>query len=125
MAALKANMESALCDAVQVCELQRWAEKLEQRVQTLEQELHGLGGHGVSDYEVMKDEETVGPCLSVRSVVQQKVKHEWPMAQGRHPQGACNVTEFTTYRPFTQAEWVDLGKQIQQGHEDMLATWVL
>lgn len=37
--------------------------------------LHGLGGHGVSDHEVMTDEEPVGPCLSVRSVVQQKVKH--------------------------------------------------
>ena len=82
-------------------------------------------GTMVSHTEVMKNEETVGPCLSVRSVVQQKVKHERPMAQGRHPQGACNVTEFTIYRPFTQAEWADLGKQIQQGHEDTLTTWVL
>ena len=47
------------------------------------------------------------------------------MAQGRHPQGPPSVTEFTTYQPLTQAEWVDLGKQIQQGHEETLATWVL
>lgn len=125
MAALKANIESALCDAVQVCKLQRWAEKLKQQVQTLEQELHGLGGHGDSDYEVMKDEEPVGPCLPVRPVVQHKVKHKQPMAQGRHPQGAPNVTEFTTYQPFTQAEGIKLGKQIQQGHGETLATWVL
>ena len=123
--ALKVNMESVLHDALQVCKLKRQAEELEQLVQMLEQKLHGLVECVTLDYEVIKDEEPTGPCLSVRSVVQQKVKHEWPMAQGRHPQGACNVTEFTTYRPFTQAEWVDLGKQIQQGHEDMLATWGL
>lgn len=75
------------CDAVEMCKLQRWAEKLEQQVQTLEQELHGLGGHGVADYEVMKDEEPVGPCLSVRSVVQKKVKHEQPWPRGGIPRG--------------------------------------
>lgn len=38
--ALKADMDSALCDAVQVHELQRWEEKLEPH--TLEQEMCGL-----------------------------------------------------------------------------------
>ena len=73
----------------------------------------------------MKDEEPVGPCLSVRPVVQHKVKHKQPMAQGRHPQGAPNVTEFMTYQPLTQAQWINLGKQIQEGHGETLATWVL
>ena len=44
----------------------------------------------------------------------QKVKHEQPMAQEGHPQGAPNVTESTIYQPHTQVEFVDLGKQFQQ-----------
>lgn len=57
----------------------------------------------------MKDEEPVGPCLSVRPVVQHKVKHKQPMAQGRHPQGAPNVTEFMTYQPFYSGTVDQLG----------------
>ena len=52
LTALKENMENALCDAAPVHELQRWAEELEQQMQMLEQELHGLGDHGVSDCEI-------------------------------------------------------------------------
>lgn len=42
--------------------------------------------------------------------MQQKVKNKQPMAQGGewHPQGALNVTEFVTKKPYTQAELVDL-----------------
>lgn len=68
----------------------------------LEKEMCGLEELSVLDYEVMRDDddkncETVGPCLAVRLVVQQKVKPEQPMAQGEHPQGALIVTEFMTY----------------------------
>ena len=50
----------------------------------------------------MRDEdgehcETTGPCLAAMPIVQQKVKHEQPMAQAGHPQGAPNVTEFIAY----------------------------
>ena len=41
--------------------------------------------------------ETTGPHLAAMPTVQQKVRHEQPMAQGGHPQGAPSVTEFTTY----------------------------
>ena len=41
--------------------------------------------------------ETMCPRLEERPVVQQKVKHEQPMAQGGYPQGALNVTEFMTH----------------------------
>nr|XP_005902765.2 PREDICTED: limb region 1 protein homolog [Bos mutus] len=54
----------------------------------------------------------VGPWLAVRPVVQQKGKHEKPVAHGAssrgHPQVAPSVTEFTMYRPYTQLELVDL-----------------
>ena len=74
----------------------------------------------VSDREEVSDcdderYETEGPHLSVRPIVQQKVSHEQPMAQGQgHPQGAPSVTEFTTYQPYTQAELFGLGKQFWQ-----------
>lgn len=33
---------------------------------------------------------------------------------GGHPQGVPSVTEFTTCPPYTQAEFVNLGKQFRQ-----------
>ena len=50
----------------------------------------------------MRDEdeehcETTGPRLAAMPIVQQKVKHEQPMAQAGHPQGAPNGTEFIAY----------------------------
>ena len=82
----------------------------------LEQEPRGPKEPSISDCEVVSDGDderydTVGPCLAARAVIQQKVKREQPMVQGGHPQGAPIVTEFMTYRPYTQAELVDLGKQ--------------
>ena len=65
-------MESVLHDALQVCKLKRQAEELEQLVQMLEQKLHGLVECVTLDYEVIKDEEPTGPCLSVRPIVQQQ-----------------------------------------------------
>ena len=62
----------------------------------------GLEELSALDYEAMRDDddencETMDPCLTVRPVIQQKVKHEQPMAQGGYPQGALNVTEFMTH----------------------------
>ena len=69
--------------------------------------------------------ETASPHLAVRPVVQQKEKHEQPVTQGAHPQGAPSATEFTTYRPYTQAELVDLGKKFWQKQGETLAAWLL
>ena len=52
----------------------------------------------------------MGPCLSARPGVWQKVTHEQLMARQGHHQGAPNVTEFTMYQPYTQVELVNLGK---------------
>ena len=110
------NMDSALLDAVQVHKLQRWEEELEQCLGMLEQEMHSLDEPSTSDSEVIRHDDnqqygTVGPCLLARPVVQQKLKHEQPVAQKGHPQGSPSVTEYTTYQPYTQAELVNLGKQ--------------
>ena len=69
--------------------------------------------------------ETMGPRLAARAMVQQKVKREQPMAQGGHPQGAPNVTEFMTYQPYTHADLVNLGQLFWQTHREPLAVWVL
>ena len=69
------------------------------------------GSEAVSDCD---DEhyETAGPQLAVRPVVQQKVRHKQPMAQGGHPPGAPSVTEFTTYQPYilrqSWSTWVSI-----------------
>lgn len=78
-------MDSALCDAEEVCKLLRWEEELEQHVHMLEQEMHGHEEPSTSNYEVMRegdDEhcETTGPRLVAWPVVQQKVKHVQPIA---------------------------------------------
>ena len=109
-------MDSALLGAVQVHKLQRWEEEVEQCLCILEQEIHSLDEPSTSDSEVIRDGddeqyETAGPCLLARPIVQQKVKHEQPVAQRGHPQGSPSVTEYMTYQPYTQAELVNLGKQ--------------
>ena len=109
-------MDSALLDAVQLHKLQRWEEEVEQCLGMLEQEMHSLDEPSTSDSEVIRDGDdeqygTVGPCLLARPIVQQKVKHEQSVAQRGHPQGSPSVTEYTTYRPYTQAELVNWGKQ--------------
>ena len=65
----------------------------EQHIFALEQEPHGLEEPSISYSKAVSegdddDEcyETVGPCLTVRRIVQQKVKHEQPMA----PRGASS-----------------------------------
>lgn len=59
--------------------------------------------------------EISGPHLAERYVVHQKVKHEEPMVQGGHPQGAlCHVTEVMRYQPYIPVELVNLCKQFQQ-----------
>ena len=76
-------------------------------VLVLEQGPCGLEKRSISEAESDGDDEsyeTAGLCLAVRPVVQQKVKHEQPMAYGDHPQGALNVTEFTSYQSYTLAE---------------------
>ena len=71
--------------------MQRCLEELEQCVLTLEQEPCGPEEPSISDSGVVSDNndehyETVGPYLAARYIVQQKVKHEQPMAQEGHPQ---------------------------------------
>lgn len=85
-------MDRALCDAAEVCKLSRWEEELEQRIHMLEQEMHGHEEPSTSNYEVMRegdDEhcETTGPRLVAWSLVQQKVKHVQPIAQGSSSRG--------------------------------------
>lgn len=56
----------------------------------------------------------LGPCWAARSIIQQKGVHypkqEQHKAQGWHPK-VSNVTEFTNYSQYIQAELVNLGKQ--------------
>ena len=90
LVALKVNMESVLHDALQVCKLKRQAEELEQLVQMLEQKLHGLVECVTLDYEVIKDEEPTGPCLSVRPIVQQQQQKKKNM-RSLWPRGDISV----------------------------------
>ena len=85
----------------------------------LKQDTAGLEEPSASVYEVIRDDnnehcETAGPCLAARLIVQQKVKYEQPMVQGRHPPGAPKVTEFATHQPYTQVKLVNLGMQFQK-----------
>ena len=71
--------------------MQRCLEELEQCVLTLEQEPCGPEEPSISDGKTESDSDdehynTVGPYLTARSIVQQKVKHEQPLAQEGHPQ---------------------------------------
>ena len=50
--ALKVNMDSALCDAVLECNVQRHWEELEQSILALQQEPHGPEEPSISDSEV-------------------------------------------------------------------------
>ncbi|XP_043780059.1 C4b-binding protein alpha chain-like [Cervus elaphus] len=85
---LKANMDRTVGDVAPVLNVQRRLEELEQCTLALQQEPCGPEEPSISDCEV-------------------KVKCEQPMAQGGHPQGSPKVTEFTTYRPYTQEELVN------------------
>ena len=100
-------MDSALRDATPVHSVQRHLDELEQHLLALEQEPCGPEEPSTSDSEALSDcddecYEIAGPCLAIRPVLQQKVKHKQPVAQGRgvggggHPQGGPGVTEFTT-----------------------------
>ena len=55
LTALKANIDSALCDATPVCSVQRHLEELEQRILVLEQEPRGPEEPSISDSEVVSD----------------------------------------------------------------------
>ena len=62
----------------------------------------------------------------MKPIVQQKVKDHRPKIVGvRRPQGAPSVTESTTYRPHTQVELVNSGKQFRQKQGEPLAAWLL
>ena len=94
--ALKASMDSCLCDATLVCNVQRYLEELQQHILGLEQEPRGPE-EPISHSEPVSDGEdkcygTVGPCLAVRPNVQQKVTYEQLMAPGGHPRWAPNMT---------------------------------
>ena len=87
LTALKVNMDLALCDVTLLHNVQRCLKELEQCIVALEQEPRGPEEPSISDSEVVSDGnneryETMGPHLAVRPLVQQKVKHEQPRAQG-------------------------------------------
>ena len=77
-----------------VCSVQRHLEELEQHILVLEQEPRGPEEPSISDSEVVSDcddecYEPVGPRLTARPAVQQKVKREQPKAKaGGRGQGA-------------------------------------
>lgn len=71
-------MDSAICNAAQVCKLQKCEEEREQRIWTLEPEKHGLR-NPMSPRD--GDDDTMGPCLLARPVMCQKMKHQQPVAQ--------------------------------------------
>ena len=52
---LKVSMDSSLCDAAPVCDVQRCLEELEKRTLTLEQEPCGPEEPSVSESEAVKD----------------------------------------------------------------------
>ena len=69
---------------------------------SLKQQMCDLDEPSASDNEVIRGGnnecyETVGSCLFVKTIMQQKVKHEQPLTQDGHPQGAPTVTEYTIY----------------------------
>ena len=95
-------------------------------------EMRGLEEPSTSDYEVRRDDdgepgETAGLRLSVRPQLCRKgsASNLSPPGWGEHPHGTPSVTEFTTYWPNTQAELVDLGKQLRQKQGERLVTWLL
>ena len=105
-------MDGALCNATPVHNVQRHSEEPKQCTLAVEQGPGDPEEPSISDSEAVSDGdeehyETASPHLAMRPVVQQKEKHEQPVTQGAHPQGAPSVTEFTTYRPHIQAELVD------------------
>ena len=55
LTALKENTDSALCDAMLVCNVQRHVEGLEQRILVLEQEPRGSDESSISDSEAVSD----------------------------------------------------------------------
>ena len=104
---LKVNMDSVWI--VLVHDVQGCLEELEQCILALQHEPRGPEEPRISDSKVVSDGDderydTVGPRVTARAMVQQKVKREQPMAQGGHPQGAPSATEFTTYQPYTQED---------------------
>ena len=77
-------MNSALHDATQAHEVQR---QMKRRVGTMPMYAEARYGPSASVYGVMRDDnnehcETAGPHLAARPAVQQKLKHEQPVAQG-------------------------------------------
>ena len=92
LTALKVSMDHALCDAVQVCNVQRCLEELAQCIVVLEQELHAPEEPSISDSELVREHcetkeryKTLGPHLLARPVVQQKdrAKEAWMLWEAK------------------------------------------
>ena len=66
LTALKANIDSALCDATPVCSVQRHLEELEQRILVLEQEPRGPEEPSKSDSEVVINRTLVGDVIRLQ-----------------------------------------------------------
>lgn len=93
MTALKMNINSVFHDTMLVPDVQKHLEELQQHIFALEQEPHGLEEPIISYRKAVSDSddddecyETVGPCLTAKPIVQQKVKCEKLMA----PRGASS-----------------------------------
>ena len=85
---MQANTYSALHNGTLVHSMQRHLEELEQHLLALEQEPRGPEEPSTSDSEALSDcddecYEIAGPCLAVRPVLQQTVKHKQPVAWDR------------------------------------------
>ncbi|XP_062943621.1 complement component C7 [Cynocephalus volans] len=53
------------------------------------------------------------------------MKHEQPVGPDGQQVGDPQVTQFTTYVPYTHVKLADLGRQFRQKHGETLAAWLL
>ena len=133
LSALKANTDSTLCDATPMCNVETLGRAIAAyigvRARTprpwRSQHLWQRGGKWQWWWTSWDRGSLLGSQASCAAG--KKVKCEQPKAKvgwgvsSRDP----NVTEFMTYRPYSQVELADLGKQVQQTHRKHLEAWLL
>ena len=133
LSALKANTDSTLCDATPMCNVETLGRAIAAyigvRARTprpwRSQHLWQRGGKWQWWWTSWDRGSPLGS--QARCAAGKKVKCEQPKAKvgwgvsSRDP----NVTEFMTYRPYSQVELADLGKQVQQTHRKHLEAWLL
>ena len=112
-------MDSALRDATPVHSVQRHLKELEHHLLALEQEPHGPEEPSTSDSEALSDYddecyEIAGPCLAMRPVLQQKVKHKQPVAQGRGVWGPVRNDDLLNFRVVSKKSILSYLKRLFQ-----------